>query len=67
MEIQITKKCIGIKCPNNTKMLQNESHYALDILAIKYYDGNKEKLVRETSALLKDEVWVIDIIERVTS
>ncbi|RZN15709.1 MAG: hypothetical protein EF812_01625 [Methanosarcinales archaeon] len=67
LETQVARRCIEVKCPNNTKMSKNESHYALDFLAREYYDGNKEKLIRKTSALLKDEVWVTDIIERATS
>lgn len=67
LEEQVARKCIEIKCPNNSKILENGSHGALNSLAMEYYDGDKEKLIREMSALLKDEVWVTDIVDRVTS
>ncbi|NMG83529.1 MAG: hypothetical protein GIS02_04910 [Methanosarcinales archaeon] len=67
LEKQVAKKCIEVKYPKNLKILERGPHYALDFLAMEYYDGNKEKLIRETSALLKDEVWVTDVVERATS
>lgn len=67
LEEQVARKCIEVKCPNNSKILENGSHDALYSLAMKYYDGDKEKLIRETSALLKDEVWVTDIVDHVIS
>ncbi len=66
LEEQVARKCIGIKCPNNSRILENGSHDALDSLAMEYYD-DKEKLIRETSALLKDEVWVTDVVDHVIS
>jgi hypothetical protein len=65
LETQVAKKCIEVKCPNNSKILEKGPHYAIDFLAMKYYGGNKEKLIRNTSALLKDEAWVIDVVDRV--
>ncbi len=67
LEEQVARKCIEIKCHNNSKILENGSHGALDSLAMEYYDGDKEKLIRETSVLLKDEVWVTDIVDHVIS
>ena len=67
LETQVAKKCIEVKCHNNTKILERGPHHALDILKMEYYDDNMEKLIRETSALLKDEIWVKDVVERVTS
>ena len=67
LEEQVAQKCIEIKCPNKSKILENGSHDALYSLAMKYYDGDREKLIRETSALLKDEEWVTDIVDRVIS
>ncbi|RZN37164.1 MAG: hypothetical protein EF813_05940 [Methanosarcinales archaeon] len=67
LEEQVVRKCIEVKCPNNSKILENGSHHALDSLAMNYCDGDKEKLIRATSALLKDEVWVTDIVDQITS
>ena len=67
LEDQVARKCIEVKCPNNSKILENGSHDALHSLAMKYYDGDNEKLIRETSVLLKGEVWVTDIVDRVIS
>ena len=65
LEEQVTRKCIEVKCPTNLKILENGPHLALDILAMEYYGGDNEKLIRETSTLLKDEAWVANIIDRV--
>jgi len=67
LEEQVARKCIEVKCPNNSKILKKGSHYALDSLAMEYYDGDNERLIRETSTLLKDEVWVTNVVDRVTS
>lgn len=63
LEMQVAKKCIEVKCPTNSMILEKGPHYAIDFLAMKYYSGNKEKLIRETSILLKDEAWVIDVVD----
>ena len=64
LEIQVARKCIEVKCPNNSKILE-KGRRALGILARDYYGGDKEKLIRETSVLLKDEAWVTDIVDHV--
>ena len=65
LETQVAKKCIEVKCPNDYKILGKKPHPALESLAMKYYGGDKEKLIRETSVLLKDETWVTDVVDRV--
>lgn len=65
LETQVAKKCIEVKCPNDYKILGKKPHPALEFLAMEYYGGDKEKLIRNTSALLKDEAWVTDIVDRV--
>ncbi len=65
LETQVAKKCIEVKCPNNYKILEKGPRYAVDFLAMEYYGGDKEKLIRETSALLKDEAWVSDVVDLV--
>jgi len=65
LETQVAKRCIEAKCPNNYKILKKGPHHAIDLLAMEYYDGNKEKLIRNTSALLKEEAWVTDVVDRV--
>ncbi|NIA10738.1 MAG: hypothetical protein GWP10_13675 [Nitrospiraceae bacterium] len=65
LEMQVAKKCIEVRCPTNSKIVEKGPHYALNFLAMEYYDYDKEKLIRETSSLLKDEVWVKDVEDRV--
>ena len=65
METQVVKRCVEVKCPNNYKILKKGPHHAIDLLAMEYYDGNKEKLIRNTSALLKEEAWVTDVVDLV--
>lgn len=64
LETQVARRCIEVKCPNS-KILEKGPHYAVDFLAMEYYSGDKEKLIRNTSALLKDEAWVTDVVDRV--
>jgi hypothetical protein len=63
LELQIARKFVEVECPNNAEILENGPHDALDSLANKYCGGNKEKLNRKTSALLKDETWVTDVVD----
>jgi len=65
LEMQVAKKCIEVKCPTNFRILEKGPHYAVDFLARDYYGGDKEKLIRDTSILLKDEAWVTDVVDRV--
>ena len=65
LETQVAKKCIEVKCPNNSKISGKTPRSTLESLAVKYYGGDKEKLIRETSVLLKDEAWVTDVVDRV--
>ena len=67
LEIQVVSKCIEVKYPNNSKISEWKPRDALGFLAREYYDYDSEKLIRGMSALLKNEDWVTDIIERVTS
>lgn len=63
LEEQIVDKFIRIKYHYDHKILENSPHYAIDFIANKYYGGNKEKLVRDASALLKNEIWVKQIVD----
>jgi len=58
LEEQVVIKTVEIKCPHNHELLENEPHRALEILANEYYDGNRERLIRDSSSWLKDEIWV---------
>ncbi len=61
LEKQIVKKTVELKCPSNSEILDRESHEALELLANEYYNGDREKLIRESSTWLRDETWVNDI------
>lgn len=63
LEEQIVDKFIRIKYHHDYKILENGSHYAIDFIANKYYNGDKEKLVRDASTLLKNEIWVKEIVD----
>lgn len=61
LEKQIVKKTVELKCPRKSEILERESHDALELLADEYYDGDRQKLIRESSAWLRDEAWVTKI------
>ncbi len=64
LEKKIAKKTIELRCPHDSKIikeLENDPHEALESLADKYYDGDKDMLIRESSILLRQETWVNDI------
>lgn len=63
LEEHIANELIGNKYNHDYKILENGPHYAIDFIANKYYSGNKEKLVRDASTLLKNELWVKDIVD----
>lgn len=65
LERQIVKKTVEYNCPNNSEMLEDEPHSALKLLASKYYEGDLQKLIRESSSLLKDESWVNNCISSI--
>lgn len=58
LEYQVVKKTVELKCPSKYKILEKESHEALELLAGEYYDGNRQMLIRESSTWLRDETWV---------
>ena len=66
LEIQVANKCIENK-PYPHVNVDTDPHFAIDFLADKHYDGNKELLFRETSLLLKNEVWVNDVLNQINS
>ena len=61
LEKQVVKKTVEYNCPNNSGILENESHEALKLLARKYYEGDLQRLIRESSSWLRDELWVSNI------
>ena len=64
LEKQVAKKTAELKCPQNSEILEkleSDPHQALELLADKYYSGDKDKLIRESSNLLRDEIWVNEI------
>jgi len=61
LEKQIVNKTVELKCPRKSEMLEMESHEALELLANEYYDGDIQKLIRESSAWLRTETWVTKI------
>lgn len=61
LERQIVKKTVEYYCPNNSEILENESHDALKLLASTYYEKDIPRLIRESSSWLKDELWVSNI------
>jgi len=61
LEKQIVKKTVELKCPRKSEMLERESHEVLELLANEYYDGDRQKLIRESSAWLRTETWVTKI------
>lgn len=64
LEKQVVEKTAELKCPHDSEILEqseNDPHKALEILATKYYNGDKCRLIRESSILLKDETWVNEI------
>lgn len=64
LERQVAKKTVENRCPHDSKILkelETDPHKALESLADKYYDGDKDKLIRESSILLREEIWVNEI------
>lgn len=64
LEKLIVKKIAALKCPRDSeilKELENDAHIPLELLANKYYNGDRCLLIRESSTLLKDETWVNEI------
>ncbi|MFA4934940.1 MAG: hypothetical protein WC568_03795 [Candidatus Methanoperedens sp.] len=64
LEKQIAKKTMEFKGLTDSKILEqldNDPHKALELLANKYYSGDENRLIRESSILLKDETWVNEI------
>jgi len=64
LEKIVVKKIAKLKCPHDSeilKELENDAHIPLELLANKYYSGDKCLLIRESSTLLKGEKWVNDI------
>ncbi|MDO9518122.1 MAG: hypothetical protein Q7J10_08760 [Methanosarcinaceae archaeon] len=66
LEIQVAKKCIENK-PHPHINVDANPHLAIDFLADNHYDGNKELLFRETSLLLKNEIWANAILNQMNS
>ena len=62
LEEQIANKFIGINYRHDHKILENGPHSAIDFIANKYYSGDREKLVRDASAFLKNEIWIKEIV-----
>ena len=61
LERQIVKKTVECDCPNNSDILEIESHEALKSLANQYYEGDVQRLIRESSSRLRDVAWVKNI------
>ncbi len=61
LEYQVVKKTVELKCPSKNKILEEDSHEALELLASEYYDGKRDLLIRESSTWLSGESWINDI------
>ncbi len=61
LEKQVVIKTVERTCPSKSEILDMESHEALELLASEYYEGDRERLIRESSTWLRDETWVNDI------
>lgn len=64
LEKLVVKKIAELKCPRDSeilKELENDAHIPLELLANKYYNGDKCLLIRDSSTLLKGETWVNNI------
>ena len=61
LEYQVVKKTVELKCPGKYKILEKDSHEALELLASEYYDGKRDLLIRESSTWLSGESWINDI------
>ncbi|HJH32616.1 MAG TPA: hypothetical protein C5S50_10705 [Methanosarcinaceae archaeon] len=66
LEIQVAKKCVENN-PYPHINVDADPHFAIDFLADKHYNGNKELLFREISLLLKNEMWTNDILNQINS
>lgn len=66
LEIQVAKKCVENN-PYPHINVDADPHFAIDFLADKHYNGNKELLFREMSLLLKNEIWTNDILNQMNS
>ena len=58
LEEQVARRIIGVKYPTDSEILEKNPHECIEFIANKYYSDNKEKLFRESSTLLQDEMWV---------
>ncbi len=63
LEKQVVDSFIEEKCPNRDDLPENDPHKTLKLLAMEYYDDDKEKLIRYTSKLLRDKAWVKAIVK----
>ncbi len=58
LEEQVARRIIHVKYPKDSVILERNPHECIEFIANKYYSDNKEKLFRESSTLLQDEMWV---------
>lgn len=58
LEEQVARRIIDVKYPTDSEILEKNPHECIEFIANKYYNDNKEKLFRESSTLLQDEMWV---------
>lgn len=66
LEKQITTKTVELKNCRDKKILKSDPHEALDFLADKYYGGDKQVLIRESSTWLINEAWVNNVTHLIT-
>lgn len=66
LETQVAKKFIETKCPKTSIIVEENPHDAIKMLAKDYYGGDIEKLIRDTSRMLKDDMWVKKIVGKVS-
>lgn len=60
LEDQIANKIVEVKCPHNSKILQNGAEKALKYLGKEYYESYEE-MIRQSSTWFKGENWVDNI------
>lgn len=66
LEKQIASKTVEFKNCKDRKIPKSDSHEALDFLADKYYSGDKQMLIRESSTWLSNEAWVSNVTNLIT-
>ena len=66
LEYQVAEKMVGVTCPHNSGILNNGARDALKYLVKEYYDGNEEKLIRDSATQFVGEIWVKEILRSIS-